>query len=92
MMVLTSGNCVIPVVMWGPHAPSHRISVMLYICGADTLVTGSQDGQLVLWTVSSDWHLQPYCVLTGHCSAVRFLSSVSQVGEKPYFVSVTDTG
>ena len=92
-MVITSGNCVIPVVMWGPQPPSHQISSILYIPAADALVTGAQDGQLVIWTVrQSDWHIQPHSVLMGHASAVQFLSFVSQDGERPYFVSVTDTG
>ncbi|CAG0898244.1 unnamed protein product [Darwinula stevensoni] len=44
-------NLIIPVIMWGRQAPSHCISQVLLSKDQRLLVTGSHDGQLVLWDV-----------------------------------------
>ncbi len=73
------GRLVIPIVMWGPRAPTHRASVIHMMSDQQTLVTGSLDGQLILWDVdcltSPKIEVVPrLMLLTGVTSAVKCIA------------------
>ena len=46
-----NSSLVVPMVMWGPRAPTHCISAICLMRDQKTLVTGATDGQVVLWEV-----------------------------------------
>ena len=53
---MTSGgggnsSLVVPMVMWGPQAPTHCISAIYLMRDQKTLLTGASDGQVILWEV-----------------------------------------
>lgn len=48
---------VVPVAIWGSGAPSHKITCLLHIPQHQLIVTGSQSGQIVVWSVSNDMHV-----------------------------------
>ena len=55
---MTSGgggnsSLVVPMVMWGPRAPTHCISAIYLMRDQKTLVTGASDGQVILWEVDT---------------------------------------
>ena len=69
-----SSSLVIPLVMWGRHPPAHCVSALYLLRDQKTLVSGSFDGQVFLWTVdttSNQWSIVPRHVLLGHTAAVR---------------------
>ena len=41
-----SSSLVVPMVMWGPQAPTHCISALYLMRDQKTLVTGAADGQV----------------------------------------------
>ena len=70
-----SSSLVIPLVMWGPHPPAHCVSALYLLRDQKTLVSGSFDGQVFLWTVdttTAKWSIVPRHVLIGHTAAVRY--------------------
>ena len=53
---MTSGgggnsSLVVPMVMWGPQAPTHCISAIYLMRDQKTLLTGASDGQVIIWEV-----------------------------------------
>lgn len=42
------------VALWGKKAPSHSITTIMITDDQQTIVTGSQEGQLCLWTLSPE--------------------------------------
>lgn len=42
------------VVLWGKKAPSHSITAIMITDDQATIVTGSQEGQLCLWSLSAE--------------------------------------
>lgn len=42
------------VVLWGKKAPSHSITAIMITDDQQTIVTGSQEGQLCLWNLSPE--------------------------------------
>lgn len=45
---------VLAVAVWGKTAPSHSITAVMITDDQQTIVTGSQEGQICLWDLSSD--------------------------------------
>ena len=61
---MTSGgggnsSLVVPMVMWGPRAPTHCISAIYLMRDQKTLVTGASDGQVILWDVDTTQKISP---------------------------------
>ena len=52
------------VAVWGEIAPSHSITAIMITDDQQTIVTGSQEGQICLWDLSSELKV---CV---HCATV----------------------
>ena len=48
-----NSSLVVPMVMWGPRAPTHCISAIYLMRDQKTLVTGASDGQVILWEVNT---------------------------------------
>ena len=46
-----NSSLVVPMVMWGPQAPTHCISSIYLMRDQKTLVTGASDWQVILWEV-----------------------------------------
>lgn len=42
------------VALWGKKAPSHSITAIMITDDQQTIVTGSQEGQLCLWNLSPE--------------------------------------
>ena len=72
----TASGLVVPIAMWGRRAPTHCVTVLYLLRDQKTLISGSFDGQVFLWTVDttsdpSKWSIVPRHVLLGHTAAVR---------------------
>lgn len=52
---------VLAVAVWGRTAPSHSITAVMITDDQQTIVTGSQEGQICLWDLSSDLQVCALC-------------------------------
>ncbi len=59
--------------MWGRRAPSHSICCVYLMRDQRTLVTGSTEGQILLWQMDNaeSWQLTPRNMLIAHTAPVR---------------------
>uniref|UniRef100_A0A1L8DNJ5 Putative wd40 domain protein n=2 Tax=Nyssomyia neivai TaxID=330878 RepID=A0A1L8DNJ5_9DIPT len=88
-----STNLVVPVVLWGPYAPTHCVSSVFLSRDQRTLATGCYDGQICLWQVDPDtMNMTPRCLLVGHTAPVLCLSRASIIQDNNFLVSSSETG
>ncbi|NWS95304.1 WDR72 protein, partial [Mionectes macconnelli] len=66
------------VAVWGRTAPSHGITAMLITDDQQTIVTGSQEGQICLWDLSSDLKVSSREILFGHTASVTCLAKARE--------------
>ncbi|KAG5899856.1 hypothetical protein JTB14_012325 [Gonioctena quinquepunctata] len=86
-------SLVVPVVLWGKHAPTHCISCIYLSKDLKTLATGCYDGQICLWQVDPDTlHMIPRCLLVGHTAPILCLSKASMIQDNNYIVSSSEAG
>uniref|UniRef100_A0A674KIZ6 WD repeat domain 72 n=1 Tax=Terrapene triunguis TaxID=2587831 RepID=A0A674KIZ6_9SAUR len=83
---------VLAVALWGKRAPSHSITVIMITDDQQTIVTGSQEGQICLWTLSSDLKISSKEILFGHTASVTCLAKARDFEKQPYVVSATENG
>lgn len=90
---MVSANLVVPVVLWGPNAPTHCVSSVFLsdINNLTFIITGCYDGQIILWTVdgrgNSNMKMTPRLLLVGHSAPVLCLSRASILSENNFIVS-----
>ncbi|XP_064292952.1 WD repeat-containing protein 7 isoform X3 [Plodia interpunctella] len=86
-------NLIVPVVLWGKHAPTHCISSVYLSRDQKTLVTGCYDGQICIWQVDpGTLKMIPRCLLVGHTAPVTCLSRASIVQDNNFIVSSSEAG
>ncbi|NWW78629.1 WDR72 protein, partial [Climacteris rufus] len=71
-------TCVLAVAVWGKTAPSHSITAVMITDDQQTVVTGSQEGQICLWDLSSDLKISSKEMLFGHTSSVTCLAKARE--------------
>uniref|UniRef100_A0A1B0D0M5 Uncharacterized protein n=1 Tax=Phlebotomus papatasi TaxID=29031 RepID=A0A1B0D0M5_PHLPP len=88
-----STNLVVPVVLWGPFAPTHCVSSVFLSRDQRTLATGCYDGQICLWQLDPETiQMTPRCLLVGHTAPVLCLSRASIIQDNNFLVSSSETG
>ncbi|XP_039747560.1 WD repeat-containing protein 7 isoform X1 [Pararge aegeria] len=86
-------NLIVPVVLWGKHAPTHCISSVYLSRDQKTLVTGCYDGQICIWQVEPETlKMTPRCLLVGHTAPVTCLSRASIIQDNNFIVSSSEAG
>ncbi|XP_053128749.1 WD repeat-containing protein 72 isoform X2 [Hemicordylus capensis] len=80
------------VTLWGSQAPTHSITAILITEDQRTIVTGSQEGQLCLWTLSPELQISPKQILLGHSASVTCLAKARDFEKQPYVVSAAEDG
>nr|XP_049698611.1 WD repeat-containing protein 7 isoform X15 [Helicoverpa armigera] len=86
-------NLIVPVVLWGKHAPTHCVSSVYLSRDQKTLVTGCYDGQICIWQVDPDnLKMTPRCLLVGHTAPVTCLSRASIIQDNNFIVSSSEAG
>ncbi|XP_060138674.1 WD repeat-containing protein 72 isoform X3 [Zootoca vivipara] len=81
------------VTLWGNQAPAHSITAILITEDQRTIVTGSQEGQICLWDLSSsDLKISSKQMLFGHTASVTCLAKARDFEKHPYVVSATENG
>uniref|UniRef100_A0A8D0GGW4 WD repeat domain 72 n=1 Tax=Sphenodon punctatus TaxID=8508 RepID=A0A8D0GGW4_SPHPU len=80
------------VTLWGKRAPSHSITAIMITDDQQTIVTGSQEGQICLWNLSSELKVSSKEILFGHTASVTCLAKASVFEKQPYVVSATENG
>ncbi|XP_005376683.1 PREDICTED: WD repeat-containing protein 72 isoform X1 [Chinchilla lanigera] len=80
------------VALWGKKAPPHSISAIMITDDQQTIVTGSQEGQLCLWNLSPELQISAKELLFGHSAAVTCLSRARDFSKQPYVVSAAENG
>ncbi|KAM6058324.1 WD repeat-containing protein 72 [Chlamydotis macqueenii] len=80
------------VAMWGKMAPSHSITAIMITDDQQTIVTGSQEGQIILWDLSSELKISSKEILFGHTASVTCLAKAREFEKQPYVVSATENG
>ncbi|XP_024423683.2 WD repeat-containing protein 72 isoform X1 [Desmodus rotundus] len=80
------------VVLWGKKAPSHSITAIMITDDQATIVTGSQEGQLCLWSLSAELKISAKQLLFGHSASVTCLARARDFSKQPYVVSAAENG
>nr|XP_009938526.1 PREDICTED: WD repeat-containing protein 72 [Opisthocomus hoazin] len=80
------------VAVWGEIAPSHSITAIMITDDQQTIVTGSQEGQICLWDLSSELKVSSKEILFGHTASVTCLAKAREFEKQPYVVSATENG
>ncbi|XP_064578077.1 WD repeat-containing protein 72 [Zonotrichia leucophrys gambelii] len=80
------------VAVWGRTAPSHSITAVMITDDQQTIVTGSQEGQICLWDLSSDLQISSKEMLFGHTASVTCLAKAREFEKQPYVVSAAENG
>ncbi|CAH1778713.1 unnamed protein product [Owenia fusiformis] len=87
-----ASNLVVPMVLWGPHAPTHCISAIHMTSDLQIIVTGSNDGQICVWDVLPNWQIFPRSMLFGHSASISCLTKASNNPDRHLFISSADNG
>ncbi|XP_038177864.1 WD repeat-containing protein 72 isoform X2 [Arvicola amphibius] len=80
------------VALWGRKAPPHSITAIMITDDQQTIVTGSQEGQLCLWTLSPELKISAKELLFGHSASVTCLARARDFSKQPYVVSAAENG
>ncbi|XP_058150211.1 WD repeat-containing protein 72 [Dasypus novemcinctus] len=80
------------VALWGKMAPLHSITAIMITDDQQTIVTGSQEGQLCLWNLSSELKISAKGLLFGHSASVTCLARARDFSKQPYVVSAAENG
>ncbi|XP_072727342.1 WD repeat-containing protein 72 isoform X2 [Ciconia boyciana] len=80
------------VAVWGKVAPSHSITAIMITDDQQTIVTGSQEGQICLWDLSSELKISSKEIIFGHTASVTCLAKAREFEKQPYVVSATENG
>ncbi|XP_065590379.1 WD repeat-containing protein 72 [Cyrtonyx montezumae] len=80
------------VAVWGKIAPSHSITAIMITDDQQTIVTGSQEGQICLWDLSPELKISSKEILFGHSDSVTCLAKAREFEKQPYVVSATENG
>lgn len=89
---MAGNSLVLPIVLWGPKAPTHCISALLVMDDLATIVTGCHDGQICLWDLTLKIEIIPRALLFGHTSSITCLSKANAGSDKQYVVSASENG
>lgn len=94
MPVGITNQLVIPITLWGNRPPTHCVSSVYLSRDSKTLVTGCNDGQLLVWDVvgSNLQNLWPKCMLFGHSSSILCIDSGSVNIDDNLLVSSSEDG
>ncbi|XP_006898314.1 PREDICTED: WD repeat-containing protein 72-like [Elephantulus edwardii] len=80
------------VALWGIKAPPHSITAIMITDDQQTIVTGSQEGQLCLWTLSPELKISAKELLFGHSASITCLARARDFSKQPYIVSAAENG
>ncbi|XP_077620504.1 WD repeat-containing protein 72 isoform X2 [Crocuta crocuta] len=80
------------VALWGRKAPPHSITAIMITDDQQTIVTGSQEGQLCLWNLSPELKISAKELLFGHSASVTCLAKARDFSKQPYIVSAAENG
>ncbi|XP_060240743.1 WD repeat-containing protein 72 isoform X1 [Meriones unguiculatus] len=80
------------VALWGRKAPPHSITAIMITDDQQTIVTGSQEGQLCLWSLSPELKISAKELLFGHSASVTCLARARDFSKQPYVVSAAENG
>ncbi|XP_051053903.1 WD repeat-containing protein 72 [Phodopus roborovskii] len=85
-------NALQAVALWGRKAPPHSITAIMITDDQQTIVTGSQEGQLCLWSLSPELKISAKELLFGHSASVTCLAKARDFSKQPYVVSAAENG
>ncbi|XP_075387809.1 WD repeat-containing protein 72 [Tenrec ecaudatus] len=80
------------VALWGVKAPPHSITSIIITDDQQTIVTGSQEGQLCLWDLSPELNISAKELLFGHSASITCLARARDFSKQPYVVSAAENG
>ncbi|XP_062440016.1 WD repeat-containing protein 72 [Rhea pennata] len=80
------------VAVWGKLAPAHSITAIMITDDQQTIVTGSQEGQICLWNLSSELKITSKEILFGHTASITCLAKARDFAKQPYVVSAAENG
>ncbi|VDM47021.1 unnamed protein product [Toxocara canis] len=81
----------VPVVLWGKKPPRNRVSCIRPLPDGKTFVTGSFDGELIVWEMNEDT-LSARIMIVGHESHVTAVSPTGVSATSTRFVSASSDG
>uniref|UniRef100_A0A0N5ABB1 WD_REPEATS_REGION domain-containing protein n=1 Tax=Syphacia muris TaxID=451379 RepID=A0A0N5ABB1_9BILA len=85
----TSSGLIVPVVLWGKKPPKNRISCVQPLPDGKTIITGSLDGEIVIWNKSADGKIVASMMLVGQESKITCISPTGVTGKSTRFVTAS---
>lgn len=91
-----NSSLVVPMVMWGPRAPTHCISALYLMRDQKTLVSGASDGQVIIWEVdlssADSLTLTPRHLLMGHTAPIKCIAKATAGAEAHHVITSSENG
>ncbi|KAM3722833.1 WD repeat-containing protein [Dirofilaria immitis] len=91
MTVTSQSGLSIAVALWGRKPPNHRITCLQCFNNGAVIITGDDNGTLILWE-KCDGNLQAKMMLLGHEAPITALSATDTARNLTRFVSASEDG
>lgn len=90
---MTSDHLVVPVALWADKPPNHHISALHMMNNGKYLITGSKDGEICVWDLTSAPLLSvvPKYLIYGHSSSIMCIAD-GDVKNRNTFVTSSNSG
>ncbi|MFH4974008.1 hypothetical protein AB6A40_000717 [Gnathostoma spinigerum] len=83
---------VVPVVLWGKSPPRNKITCVRPLSKGNVVLTGSADGEVIIWDVTEKGELVARMMLIGHDASITCLSPTGVTVSSTRFVSASSDG
>ncbi|CAG9537565.1 unnamed protein product [Cercopithifilaria johnstoni] len=91
MTATPESSLAVAVALWGRKPPKHRINCLQCFKDGTVIITGADDGTLILWE-KCDGNLQAQMMLLGHEAPITALSATDATQNLTRFVSASADG
>ncbi|VDP14894.1 unnamed protein product [Onchocerca flexuosa] len=91
MAATSQSGLAVAIALWGRKPPKHRINCLQCFDDGATIITGADDGVLILWE-KCDGNLQAKMMLLGHEAPITALSATDTASNLTRFVSASADG
>ncbi|CAI4229926.1 unnamed protein product [Auanema sp. JU1783] len=88
---VASGALVVPLIIWGAKPPEHKITCINYLSDCSTIVTGGDNGHVIIWKCTED-AINPHQLMVGHTQPITAISTTSKNSKSTRFISASADG
>ncbi|CAJ0578746.1 unnamed protein product, partial [Mesorhabditis spiculigera] len=88
---LPPSGLVVPIVLWGKQPPRHRITAIRILSDRTTVITGADNGHIIIWKLQVD-AICPHLLFLGHSASITAISPTSLLANSARLISVSADG